>query len=259
MLEAVEALPFATRDAEGIYIAEPVRRALVGWMLGVEPERYQLWRKTAADWIVSRLRATGRSGRWRYMADLLHLLEQAIATQRVFPAEEEAPPVEPALVDDFDQIFDIVEQRDGAHERARIEAWAQHLPHRIFVARGPEGEVLAFYLFARHDDPHSGLNAVDPLFAAWQAHLAAKPIEGEVLFIREMLARANGPHSAGRTACVLDLRAPLPRATANGANVLAAQLRRTRTCNTGSVFVAWNNDEPVAAGYDGALRCQGAT
>jgi Transcriptional regulatory protein, C terminal len=36
--------------------------------------------------------------------------------------------------------------------------------------------------------------------------LAAKPIEGEVLFIREMLARANGPHSAGRTACVLDLK-----------------------------------------------------
>src|SRR6476620_1192741 len=42
LLEAVEALPFATRDAEGIYIAEPVRRALVAWMSGVEAERYQL-------------------------------------------------------------------------------------------------------------------------------------------------------------------------------------------------------------------------
>jgi hypothetical protein len=85
LLEAVEALPFATRDAEGIYIAEPVRRALVGWMLGVEPERYQLLRKTAADWIVSRLRATGRSGRWRYMADLLHLLEQPSLRNAFFP------------------------------------------------------------------------------------------------------------------------------------------------------------------------------
>lgn len=71
LLEAVEALPFATRDAEGIYIAEPVRRALVDWMSGVEAERYQLWRK-----IVSRLRTAGRSGRWRYMAELLHLLER---------------------------------------------------------------------------------------------------------------------------------------------------------------------------------------
>ena len=91
LLEAVEALPFATRDAEGIYIAEPVRRALVDWMSGVEAERYQLWRRTAADWIVSRLRTAGRSGRWRYMADLLHLLEQPSLRNAFFPPEEEAP------------------------------------------------------------------------------------------------------------------------------------------------------------------------
>lgn len=126
LLEAVEALPFATRDAEGIYIAEPVRRALVDWMSGVEAERYQLWRK-----IVSRLRTAGRSGRWRYMADLLHLLEQPALRNAFFPAEEEAPPVEPARADDFDQIFDIAELRDGPDERARIEVWAQRLPHRF--------------------------------------------------------------------------------------------------------------------------------
>jgi hypothetical protein len=206
LLEAVEALPFATRDAEGIYIAEPVRRAIVDWMSGVEPERYQLWRKTAADWIVSRLRAAGRSGRWRHMADLLHLLEQPALRNAFFPPEEEAPPVEPARADDFDQIFEITELRDGPDERARIEVWAQRLPHRFSVARGLEGEVLAFYLFARQDDPHSGLAVVDPLFAAWQAHLAANPVEGEVLFIRLMSARANEVHPAGRTACVLDLK-----------------------------------------------------
>jgi hypothetical protein len=66
--------------------------------------------------------------------------------------------------------------------------------------------VSAFYLFARQDDPHSGLGAVDPLFASWQAHLAANPVEEEVLFIRQMLARTNGAHPAGRTACILDLK-----------------------------------------------------
>lgn len=206
LLEAVEALPFATRDAEGVYIAEPVRRAIVDWMSGVEPERYQLWRKTAADWIVSRLRAAGRSGRWRHMADLLHLLEQPALRNAFFPPEEEAPPVEPARGDDFDQIFEIAELRDGPDGRACIEVWAQRLPHRFSVARGPEGEVLAFYLFARRDDPHSGLGAVDPLFAAWQAHLAANPVEGEVLFIRQVSARANGAYPPGRTACILDLK-----------------------------------------------------
>jgi len=206
LLEAVEALPFATRDAEGIYIAEPVRRAIVEWMSGVEAERYQRWRKTAADWIVSRLRAAGRSGRWRHMADLLHLLEQPSLRNAFFPPEEEAPTVEPARAQDFNQIFEIAELRNGPDERARIEVWAQCLPHRFSVARGSEGEVLAFYLFARQDDPHSGLGAIDPLFAVWQAHLAANPVDGEILFIRQMSARANGAHPPGRTACILDLK-----------------------------------------------------
>jgi len=206
LLEAVEALPFATRDAEGIYIAEPVRRAIVDWMSGVEPERYQLWRKTAADWIVSRLRVAGRSGRWRHMADLLHLLEQPALRNAFFPPGEEAPPVEPARADDFDEILEIAELRHGPGERARIAAWAARLPHRFSVARGPGGDVLAFYLFARQDDPHSGLGAVDPQFAAWQAHLAAHPVAGEVLFIRQIAARADGAFPPGRTACILDLK-----------------------------------------------------
>jgi hypothetical protein len=113
LLEAVEALPFATRDAEGIYVAEPVRRAIVDWMSGVEAERYQLWRKTAAGWIVSRLRGAGRFGRWRYVADLLHLLEHPALRDAFFPPEEEAPPVEPARPNDFNQVLDIAELRDG--------------------------------------------------------------------------------------------------------------------------------------------------
>jgi DNA-binding winged helix-turn-helix (wHTH) protein len=175
-------------------------------MSGVEAERYQIWRSAAVDWILSRLRAEGRSGRWRYMADLLHLLEQPALRNAFFPPEEEAPPVEPARADDFDQILDIVELHDGPDERGRIDAWARRLPHRFSVARGPGGEALAFYLFARQDDPHSGLGAVDPLFAAWQAHLAANPVKGEVLLIRQMSARANGTYSPGRIACILDLK-----------------------------------------------------
>lgn len=205
LLDSVEALPFATRDAEGIYVAEPVRRAIVDWISGVDPERYQRGRKTAADWIVGRLRAAGRSGRWRYMADLLHLLEQPALRNAFFPPDEEAPPVEPARADDFDQIFAIAENRDGREERAHIEVWAQRLPHRFSVARGAAGEVQAFYLFVRQDDPHPGLGAVDPLFAAWQDHLAAHPVDGEILFIRRLSARADAA-SAARTACILDLK-----------------------------------------------------
>ena len=215
LVAAVEALPFASRDAEGLSIAEPVRRALVDWISGVEPERYQRWRKIAADWIVTRLHAEGRSGRWRHMADLLHLLEQPALRDAFFPPEAEAPPVEPARPEDFEQIFAITERREGAAARACVEAWARRLPHRFSVARGPEGEVLAFTLFARQDDPHVGMDALDPLFAAWQAHLAANPpadsvadpqAGGEVLFIRQVAAGTDDASPAGRTACILDLK-----------------------------------------------------
>ena len=54
-MERVEGLPFADRDKEGLYIAEPVRRTMIGRMSGLEAERHALWRKRAADWITERL------------------------------------------------------------------------------------------------------------------------------------------------------------------------------------------------------------
>ena len=205
LLEAVEALPFATRDPEGIYITEPVRQAIVDWMSGVDAERYQAWRKIAADWIIARLRSAGRSRRWHYLADLLHLLEEPTLRQAFFPTEASAPSVEPAREADFAQILDIAGMR-GPDERARIEAWSKRLPQRFSVARGADGEVLSFYLFARQDDPHAGLGSRDPLLAEWQRHLAAHPVRGEVLFIRQISARSSEAHPAARAACVLDLK-----------------------------------------------------
>ncbi len=76
LLERVEALPFADRDAEGLFIAEPVRRAIVERLSGLEAERHALWRRRAADWLTSRLRTASPRDRWRHMADLLHLLDQ---------------------------------------------------------------------------------------------------------------------------------------------------------------------------------------
>ena len=82
----------------------------------------------------------------------------------------------------------------------------QRLPHRFSVARGFDGEVLAFYLFARQDDPHTGLGLADPLFEEWQRHLAANPVKGEVLFIRQISARNGESRASARAACVLDLK-----------------------------------------------------
>jgi hypothetical protein len=91
LLEAVEALPFAARDAQGIYIAEPVRRALVDWMSGVEAERYQLWPKTAAGWIVSRLSHGGALRPLALCGRSSAPSGAAIAAQCVFPTGRGSP------------------------------------------------------------------------------------------------------------------------------------------------------------------------
>ena len=206
LLEAVEALPFATRDAEGLYVVEPVRQAIIGWMSGVDAERYQAWRTIAADWFVARLRTSGRARRWRHMADLLDLLDEPSLRNAFFPTDTAAPPVEPAQERDFEQIFEIAETNDGSDERTRLEAWAQRLSYRFSVARGPNSEVLAFYVFARQDDPISGLGTLDPVIAECERHLAENPVAGEVLFVRQISARAGNSYRAGRIACILDLK-----------------------------------------------------
>ena len=133
-----------------IYIAEPVRRAIIDWMSGVEAERYQLWRKTAADWIVSRLRSAGRSGRWRYMADLLHLLEQPTLRNAFFPPEEEVHPVELARAGDFDQMFDIAELRDGPTNAPALKSGLSAC-RTAFLLQGARGAKCwpSIYLHAR--------------------------------------------------------------------------------------------------------------
>ena len=242
LLEAVEALPFAARDAEGIYIAEPVRRAIVDWMSGVEPERYQLWRKTAADWIVRRLRAAGRSGRWRHMADLLHLLEQPALRNAFFPPGEEAPPVEPARADDFDQIFAIAELRDGPDARARIEAWARRLPHRFSVARGSGAKCWrSICSHARTIRmPGSGLSTrCLPLRPIWP------PIPSQAKSCSSARYR-QGPMEPSARPYRLHprLEAQLHRALGIGADLLLASAD-DRDLLTGSGFVLWNNRKPA--------------
>ena len=77
------------------------------------------------------------------MADLLHLPRATRSRSAFFPPDTAAPPVERARAEDFEEIRELAGLRDHPDERSRIAAWAQRLPHRFSVARGPEGEVVA--------------------------------------------------------------------------------------------------------------------
>ena len=204
--EVFAALPFVQRDREGYLLAEPVRRPLSERLAALEPHRYATLRLAAAKWITSRLETAATSERWRYMADLLHLVEHAQIRDAFFPPEGVPPPVEPAQRKDFDAILDIAETRAGADERHVIERWTQVLPHRFNVARGTQGEVLAFYVYARGGDALDALIAADPLLFDWHAHAEQSPTTGQILFLRQLLAAEPDEGGAAWAACTVDVK-----------------------------------------------------
>lgn len=205
-LEAFLALPFVQSDREGHYLAEPVRKSLAERLVSIDPDRYAAMRAAAATWISGRLKEAGPGERWRYMADLLHLVEHAQIRDAFFPPNAVAPPVEPAERGDFATILRIVKDAAGEQERSALEAWIRFLPHRFSVARGPAGEVLAFYVYARADDRLDEIATTDPLLLFWQNHHRSDGNGGEAIFLRQLIAANANDDAPERAACLLDLK-----------------------------------------------------
>lgn len=199
-------LPFVRLDREGYFIAEIIRRPLAEQLESVEPNKYASLRATAANWIYGRLQSAGPSTRWRFMADLLYLVDQPQVRDAFFPPETEVPSVEPAEMHDFAAIRKIVGHAAGAQEQMMIDAWIRHLPHRFNVVRGADGSVLAFYVFARGDDPIEELAVTDPLLSYWRDHVSRTGRGGEVIFLRQLLSSSNRDDAPERAACLLDLK-----------------------------------------------------
>jgi hypothetical protein len=205
-LDAFAALPFVALDREGHYLAEPVRRLQSTRLLAVEPRLHAGLRAAAVAWITGQLGAAEPGERWRYMADLLYLVEHPQVRDAFFPADAQLPPVEPITPADLAAVLDICEARVGAAERRIIERWAEALPHRFNVARGTRREVLAFYVCASSEDDLAVLTPADPLLACWRADAAARRPPGRILFIRQLLASDPDDAAPERAACMLDLK-----------------------------------------------------
>lgn len=205
-LSAFAALPFVALESDGYAVAEPIRRVVVSRLAATDPDRHAALRRMAVTHITGALKDASPRERWRWMADLLYLVEEPQVRGAFFPSGEASQAVEPAGASDIDAILGIVECRSGAAEREVIAAWASALPHRFSVTRAADGTVSAFYVYARHTDPLDELATRDWLLASWRSHLAGEPVGGEALFVRELLARSDWEDRPERIACMLDLK-----------------------------------------------------
>src|SRR5215471_10925480 len=110
---------------------------------------------------------------WRHTADLLFLLERPVLREAFFPSGATLP-VERARPADRDAILDIARIHDGDSGAAIMSEWWKQAAHMFSVARGSAGEVVGFYVMARHKDIPRSLTGCDPLLAVWLSYVQTR-------------------------------------------------------------------------------------
>ena len=161
-LERIRALPFVQADKDGLRIHDAVREAIALALRAENPQRYREYRRAAYLHCMSELRAAAASNLWRCTADLLYLLENPVVREAFFPTGAQEYVVEPAQLQDGQQILDIIDRHENSALAGSLGRWWTRAPETFMVTRDDKGIVAGFYcafdpsLFParfHHDDP----------------------------------------------------------------------------------------------------------
>jgi hypothetical protein len=207
----LRALPFVEIAADGLVVHETVRAAIAASLRALDPERHQAMRRAAWTCLRAEVAGAGRAQRWRYMADLLYLVDRPQVREAFFPSEGEVHGVEAARPSDGPAILALARAFDqgGQGGAAGVEAWWAALPDAFHVVRAPAGGILAFHAFALAAEADAALRGRDPQTDRWLAHLRASGISADVpvFFERRALAVGSGEApSPPAIACWLDAK-----------------------------------------------------
>jgi len=207
-LDALRALPFVEIAADGLIVHETVRAAIAASLRALDPERHQALRRAAWTCLRAEVAGAARAQRWRYMADLLYLVDRPEVREAFFPPEGEVHGVEPARPSDGPAILALARASDQGGS-AGVEAWWAALPSAFHVVRAPAGAILAFHAFALAAEADAALRGRDPQTNRWLAHLRAAGISADtpVFFNLRVLATSGGEApSPAAIACWLDAK-----------------------------------------------------
>jgi hypothetical protein len=205
------ALPFVEVATDGLVVHETVRAAIAASLRALDPERHQAMRRAAWTCLRAEVAGAARAQRWRYMADLLYLVDRPQVREAFFPTEGEVHGVEAARPSDGPAILALARAFDEGGEggAAGVEAWWAALPSAFHVVRAPGGGILAFHAFALAAEADAALRGRDPQTNRWLAHLRASGIAADrpVFFELRALAAGSGEApSPPAIACMLDVK-----------------------------------------------------
>jgi hypothetical protein len=205
---ALRALPFVEIAADGLVVHETVRAAIAASLRALDPERHQALRRAAWTCLRAEVAGAARAQRWRYMADLLYLVDRPQVREAFFPSEGEIHGVEAARPSDGPAILALARAFDQGGA-AGVEAWWAALPNAFHVVRAPAGGILAFHAFALAAEADAALCGRDPQTNRWLTHLRTSSISADqpVFFNLRVLAAGGGEvASPPAIACWLDAK-----------------------------------------------------
>lgn len=205
---ALRALPFVEIAADGLCVHETVRAAIAASLRALDPERHQALRRAAWTCLRAEVAGAARAQRWRYMADLLYLVDRPQVREAFFPPPGEVYGVEAARPSDGPAIVALARAFDQGGA-AGVEAWWTALPSAFHVVRAPAGGILAFHAFALAAEADAALRGRDPQTNRWLAHLRAGGISADVpvfFNLRALAAGSGEAPSPPAIACMLDVK-----------------------------------------------------
>src|SRR5215831_6492301 len=154
--ERIRALPFVQADKDGLHIHDAVREALASTLRAQNPQKHRAYRRAAYHHFMSGLRTAAKPDLWRFVADLLYLLENPVIREAFFPTGAQEYAVEPAQPRDETAIVEIISGHEGPTMRRSLIQWWSRTPEAFVVTRNRKGIVEGFYcvLDARHEPVH---------------------------------------------------------------------------------------------------------
>jgi hypothetical protein len=207
--ERLSALSFVESSSGGLVVHDSVRQAIKSLLRAADPSQYRAYRSSAWRQLQTELDTASKPHLWRYMADMIYLIEPPLIRDAFFPPGAHLYAVEQAQPQDGPAIYAITVRHDGPEAAAVLEDWWQTLPESFYVARHPDGQVAGYYTLFDPARVSPSLLRRDALIWQWWQHVQHDPVpQGQsVLFNRRVLVAEMGEGlSRVQAACWLDIK-----------------------------------------------------
>jgi hypothetical protein len=252
-LETLSELAFVEATSEGLRLHDAVQSAIVERLRALDPERFRRYRTAAWHYLQTETRGVTRHELARSTADLLFLIDNPVVREAMFPTTVHAFSVEPAHIDDTNDLRSLWHRYDPPEAAHALDLWLERAPKAVRVIRDRSGAVVGCSIFAEWCDIPPSLERDDPVTGAWARHAALHPLPNgqTTIALRRVLTDDAGEGPSGpQAAAWLDLKRDYFRMRPQVGRVYSTIADPTPFADALAVLGFQPFAEPVAFGDD---------